>query len=310
MKIGVPKETAEGERRVALVPDVVRSLKKNEKVDVLIESGAGDAAGHPDAQYTDAGAEIASADQVWGADIVLKVAGEGSWVNIAIGVLGLVTFGAGRIAGAALKVGSRAALGSARLAAGSAAAASPAVRAAQGLSTARNAMTAIEEIAGPAASALTKASARGLALEGTALKSSQGVRDLFAVLKPGAVLSDTGSSIAGALTRTPGAFATWGAAFRAGGASVTTAAAAGPQALVAILSGEREASATLTQLSHVAPELTGASNQFATSMHVSNTVVGASSVATGTDRSLMGYGAYSWLSDQFGPSSPPTLNLK
>ncbi|MBS1860729.1 MAG: Re/Si-specific NAD(P)(+) transhydrogenase subunit alpha [Actinobacteria bacterium] len=74
LEIGVPKETAEGERRVALVPDVVRSLKKNEKVDVLIESGAGEAAGHPDAQYTDAGAEIASAEAIWGADVVLRVA--------------------------------------------------------------------------------------------------------------------------------------------------------------------------------------------------------------------------------------------
>jgi NAD(P) transhydrogenase subunit alpha len=74
VKIGVPKETAEGERRVALVPDVVRSLKKNEKVEVLIESGAGDAAGHPDAQYTDAGAEIAAADAIWNADVVLRVA--------------------------------------------------------------------------------------------------------------------------------------------------------------------------------------------------------------------------------------------
>ncbi|HVX31567.1 MAG TPA: NAD(P)(+) transhydrogenase (Re/Si-specific) subunit alpha, partial [Solirubrobacterales bacterium] len=74
MKIGVPKETAEGERRVALVPDVVRSLKKNEHVDVLVEAGAGEAAGHPDAQYADAGAEIAPADQVWSADVVLRVA--------------------------------------------------------------------------------------------------------------------------------------------------------------------------------------------------------------------------------------------
>ena len=74
MKIGVPKETAAGESRVALVPDVVRSLKKkNEKVDVLIESGAGEAAGHPDSQYTDAGAEIAPLDQIWNADVVLKV---------------------------------------------------------------------------------------------------------------------------------------------------------------------------------------------------------------------------------------------
>src|SRR4029078_532196 len=45
MKIGVPKETAEGERRVALIPDVVKSLKKNEKGDVVVESGAGEGAG-------------------------------------------------------------------------------------------------------------------------------------------------------------------------------------------------------------------------------------------------------------------------
>ncbi len=74
MKIGVPKETAEGERRVALVPDVVKSLKNNEHVDVLVESGAGDAAGHPDSQYADAGAEVVEAEVTWGADVVLRVA--------------------------------------------------------------------------------------------------------------------------------------------------------------------------------------------------------------------------------------------
>src|ERR1700760_1717511 len=71
MKIGVPKETADGERRVALVPDVVKSLKKNEHVDVVVESGAGEAAGHTDAAYQEAGAEIGSA---WAADVVLHVA--------------------------------------------------------------------------------------------------------------------------------------------------------------------------------------------------------------------------------------------
>jgi NAD(P) transhydrogenase subunit alpha len=74
VKIGVPKETAEGERRVALVPDVVKSLGKNENVVVLIESGAGDAAGHPDASYSEAGAEVVEADVTWGADVVLRVA--------------------------------------------------------------------------------------------------------------------------------------------------------------------------------------------------------------------------------------------
>ena len=74
MRIGVPKETAVGERRVALVPDVVKSLKKNEHVEVLVESGAGDAAGHTDAAYEAAGAELVAADAAWGADAVLRVA--------------------------------------------------------------------------------------------------------------------------------------------------------------------------------------------------------------------------------------------
>jgi NAD(P) transhydrogenase subunit alpha len=78
VKIGVPKETAAGERRVALVPDVVKSLKRNEKLDVLVESGAGDAAGHPDSQYTEAGAEIVADGAAWGADVVLHVAVPGA----------------------------------------------------------------------------------------------------------------------------------------------------------------------------------------------------------------------------------------
>ena len=74
VKIGVPKETADGERRVALVPDVVKSLKKNEHVEVLVERGAGDAAGHPDSQYAEAGAEVVEGEVTWGADVVLRVA--------------------------------------------------------------------------------------------------------------------------------------------------------------------------------------------------------------------------------------------
>ncbi len=74
MKIGVPKESADGERRVALVPDVVKSLKRNEHVDVLVARGAGEAAGHPDAAYADAGAELVDGDAAWGADVVLHVA--------------------------------------------------------------------------------------------------------------------------------------------------------------------------------------------------------------------------------------------
>jgi NAD(P) transhydrogenase subunit alpha len=74
MKIAVPKESLEGERRVALVPDVVKSLLKNEQLEVVVEAGAGEAAGHPDAQYEEAGAKILAGDVVSGADVVLHVA--------------------------------------------------------------------------------------------------------------------------------------------------------------------------------------------------------------------------------------------
>ncbi len=74
MKIGVPKETADGERRVALVPDVVASLKKNDRIQIVVESGAGEAAGHPDSQYEEAGAEVVDSGAAWGAEMVLRVA--------------------------------------------------------------------------------------------------------------------------------------------------------------------------------------------------------------------------------------------
>jgi NAD(P) transhydrogenase subunit alpha len=74
VKIGVPKETAAGERRVALVPDAVKSLKRNEKLDVVVESGAGEESGHPDAQYEEAGARIVGDGSAWEADVVLHVA--------------------------------------------------------------------------------------------------------------------------------------------------------------------------------------------------------------------------------------------
>jgi NAD(P) transhydrogenase subunit alpha len=71
VKIGVPKEAAEGERRVALIPDVVRSLI-DRKLEVSVESGAGEAAGHPDSEYSDAGATLDG--DAWAADVVVRVA--------------------------------------------------------------------------------------------------------------------------------------------------------------------------------------------------------------------------------------------
>lgn len=74
MKIGVPRETAAGEKRVATVPDVVGKLVKL-GFSVAVEKGAGEAANLPDEAYRESGAEIvASAADLWsGSDIVFKV---------------------------------------------------------------------------------------------------------------------------------------------------------------------------------------------------------------------------------------------
>jgi NAD(P) transhydrogenase subunit alpha len=72
--VSVPKETAAGETRVALTPDVVKRLV-GAGITVRIERGAGVAAGFPDDVYARLGAEIAAdAEAVWGdGDVVVKV---------------------------------------------------------------------------------------------------------------------------------------------------------------------------------------------------------------------------------------------
>lgn len=72
--IGVPKETAPGEKRVATVPDVVAKLVKLGFA-VAVESGAGDASNFADDTYRAAGAEVVpDAAQLWSrADVVFKV---------------------------------------------------------------------------------------------------------------------------------------------------------------------------------------------------------------------------------------------
>jgi H+-translocating NAD(P) transhydrogenase subunit alpha len=73
MRVGVPKETAEGEYRVALVPEVVGKLR-TKGLDILVQSGAGAAALLPDAAFAEAGAELApEAGAVWRADVVVKI---------------------------------------------------------------------------------------------------------------------------------------------------------------------------------------------------------------------------------------------
>jgi NAD(P) transhydrogenase subunit alpha len=71
MEIGVPKETAEGERRVAIVPEIARKLSGS-GLEVLVQRGAGAGALIPDELYEEAGAKLV--DDPWGADVIIKVA--------------------------------------------------------------------------------------------------------------------------------------------------------------------------------------------------------------------------------------------
>jgi NAD(P) transhydrogenase subunit alpha len=74
MRIGVPKETAAGEHRVALVPEVVGKLKAK-GLDVVVQSGAGADALLTDDAFAEAGAQISGdAAEIWGSDVVVTIA--------------------------------------------------------------------------------------------------------------------------------------------------------------------------------------------------------------------------------------------
>ena len=79
MIVGVPKESYPGERRVALVPVAVPNLTKA-GLEVIVEAGAGEPAGYPDAAYVEKGAKIlpGRAAVFRAADIVVQVLCYGS----------------------------------------------------------------------------------------------------------------------------------------------------------------------------------------------------------------------------------------
>ena len=95
MRIGVPKETGADERRVALVPDIVRRLTGSGH-EVIVEAGAGAGAGVPDDDFTDAGAQIGDP---FGAQVIARVApsppGDLAADHVLIGFLAPLTDGDG-----------------------------------------------------------------------------------------------------------------------------------------------------------------------------------------------------------------------
>ncbi len=73
MKIGVARESAPGERRVALVPEALGKLTAA-GLEILVEAGAGAGALIPDSAFTDAGATVVPADDLYAkADVIVRV---------------------------------------------------------------------------------------------------------------------------------------------------------------------------------------------------------------------------------------------
>jgi NAD(P) transhydrogenase subunit alpha len=73
MKVGVARETAAGERRVALVPEALGKLTAA-GLEILVEAGAGAGAAIPDQAFADAGATVVTTDDLYAAaDVILRV---------------------------------------------------------------------------------------------------------------------------------------------------------------------------------------------------------------------------------------------
>lgn len=72
MRVAVPREIRSGEKRVALVPDIINKLTRA-GLEVTIESGAGASAEYSDAQYEAAGAKISNGDVIKDADVIASV---------------------------------------------------------------------------------------------------------------------------------------------------------------------------------------------------------------------------------------------
>ncbi|KAG2424600.1 hypothetical protein HXX76_014327 [Chlamydomonas incerta] len=71
--VGVPRENAPGERRVALSPAAVAGLLKQGFKSIVVEKGAGEYSQFTDAEYVSAGATLVDSNEAMGADIVLRV---------------------------------------------------------------------------------------------------------------------------------------------------------------------------------------------------------------------------------------------
>ena len=77
MKVGIPKETFPGEKRVAISPASIALLTKS-GIEVLVETRAGESAGYPDSAYISKGATVVLSRQaVFAADAIAQIRAAG-----------------------------------------------------------------------------------------------------------------------------------------------------------------------------------------------------------------------------------------
>jgi NAD(P) transhydrogenase subunit alpha len=91
--VGVPTESAPGERRVALVPGAMTVLAKT-GVEVVVEKGAGEAARYPDSEYAAKGVRMAAREEAFAAEVILQVRAPGA--NPEAGAADLARFRSGQ----------------------------------------------------------------------------------------------------------------------------------------------------------------------------------------------------------------------
>ena len=241
------------------------------------------------------------------ADIALLIGGDGSWTAVGLDLLGFATFGAGRIAGAALKISAEGAGGAARAAAGSAAAMSPAVRGAAGLSTASSAERAIGEMA-PDVSSLSRGAATAAAKDAAALATRKGVGQLFEVVRPGAVLRDLGATFskAGAFVKSGDSVGGLVSEGRiAAGAALHGGVRSGVSALFA---GDAQAAGDFVKVSSVSPGLGSLVGQYRHTVTIANVVTGGTAAVVTADRAVLGVSTWMWCDDNLG-RSPAAIAL-
>lgn len=257
------------------------------------------------------------------ADIALLAHGEGSWADVAWDVVGIASFGAGRVLGTLAQATTRGAQGTARLAAGQALARAPRFRP-PGVPVTSNGAHAMSQVVGTQSAALSRAAARGLASEGqiapTLAASAKSALNPIGLGKDVAAGSRYAWSYLTDDVARAAAKADIAATFRGAGTN--------PQALFAATQADAALARAITANAQIAPEFAAASAATSHALSVASgfqlasagsVAYGAFDVTLGTQATVESWGdanytapiaeSYQWVSSFWGPTPSERLHL-